>query len=179
MGGRAGGGAGGGMGSGSRGLSRSLSVRESAIRGNDFETLYALDANGNELFKKIGDSHGVYYGLDGYKTKDAIVTHNHPGGSSFSWQDVQGMVYYNQKEMRATGKEFTFSIKRPEKGWGVSWKTAQGAFKRANANARKAFQQQKTGNAASDRKLWISLTHQHNEKAAKRLGWDYSVKKNK
>lgn len=179
MGGRAGGGAGGGMGSGSRGLSRSLAVRESAIRGNDFETLYALDANGNELFKKIGDSHGVYYGLDGYKTKDAIVTHNHPGGSSFSWQDVQGMVYYNQKEMRATGKEFTFSIKRPEKGWGVSWKTAQGAFKRANANARKAFQQQKTGNAASDRKLWISLTHQYNEKAAKRLGWDYSVKKNK
>ena len=81
--------------------------------------------------------------------------------------------------MRATGKEYTFSLKRPEKGWGVSWKTAQGSFKRANANARKAFQQQKTGNAASDRKLWISLTHQYNEKAAKRLGWDYSVKNNK
>ena len=179
MGGRAGGGAGGGIGSGSRGLARSLAAREGAIRGNNFETLYALDANGNEIFKKIGNSHEVSYGMDGYKTKDAIVTHNHPGGSSFSHQDVAGMVYYNQKEMRATGKEYTFSLKRPENGWGVSWKTAQGAFKRANANARKAFQQQKTGNAASDRKLWISLTHQYNEKAAKRLGWDYSVKKNK
>ena len=82
--------------------------------------------------------------------------------------------------MRAVGSNgYTYTLKRPEKGWGVSWKTAQGAFKRANANARKAFQQQKTGNAASDRKLWISLTHQYNEKAAKRLGWDYSVKKNK
>ena len=176
MGGRAGGGA--GMGSGSRGLARSLAAREGAIRGNNFETLYALDANGNELFKKIGDSHSVFYGDKGYLTKDAIVTHNHPSGSSFSWQDVQGMVYYNQKEMRATGKEFTFSMKRPEKGWGVSWKTAQGAFKRAFTNARKAYKLQKTGNAASDRKLWISLTHQYNEKAAKRLGWDYSVKKN-
>ena len=120
-----------------------------------------------------------FYGDKGYLTKDAIVTHNHPSGSSFSHQDVAGMVYYNQKEMRATGKEYTFSIKRPEKGWGVSWKTATGAFKRASANARKAYKQQKTGNAASDRKLWISLTHQYNEKAAKRLGWDYSVKKNK
>ena len=179
MGGRAGGGASGGMGSGSRGLARSLAARESAIRGNNFETLYALDANGNEIFKKVGSSHEVSYGMDGHKTKDAIVTHNHPGGASFSHQDVAGMVYYDQKEMRATGQEYTFSIKRPEKGWGVSWKTAQGAFKRANANARKAFRKQSTGNAASDRKLWISLTHQYNEKAAKRLGWDYSVKKNK
>ena len=179
MGGRAGGGASGGMGRGSRGLARSLAARESAIRGNNFETLYALDANGNEIFKKVGSSHEVSYGMDGHKTKDAIVTHNHPGGASFSHQDVAGMVYYDQKEMRATGQEYTFSIKRPEKGWGVSWKTAQGAFKRANANARKAFRQKKTGNAASDRKLWISLTHQYNEKAAKRLGWDYSVKKNK
>ena len=178
MGGRAGGGASGGMGRGNRGLARSLAVREAAIRGNDFETLYALDANGNEIFKKVGNRHQVSYDMDGYKTKDAIVTHNHPRGSSFSSADVAGMVYYNQKEMRATGKEFTFSIKRPEKGWGVSWKTAQGAFKRATANARKAFQKQMTGNAESNRKLWISLTHQYNEKAARRLGWNYSATKN-
>ena len=178
MGARSGGG-GGGMGSGSKGLARSLSAREGSIRGNDFETLFALDENGNEIFKKIGNRNSVSYGMDGWKTKDAIVTHNHPGGSSFSWQDVQGMVYHNQKEMRATGKEFTFSIKRPEKGWGVSWQRATTAFKKANANARKAYNQQKTGNAANDRKLWISLTHQYNEKAAKRLGWYYSVKKNK
>lgn len=179
MGGRAGGGS--GMGSGSKGgaLSRSLSTRESSIRGNDFETLYALDANGNEIFKKIGNRNSVSYGMDGWKTKDAIMTHNHPGGSSFSWQDVQGMVYYNQKEMRATGKEFTFSLKRPEKGWGVSYKTATTAFKRANSNARRAYNKQKTGNAASDRKLWISLTHKYNAIAAQRFGWDYSVKKNK
>ena len=55
---------------------------------------------------------------------------------------------------------------------------AQGAFKRATANARKAFQKQMTGNAESNRKLWISLTHQYNEKAARRLGWSYSATKN-
>lgn len=169
----------GGMGRGAKRLARNLEVRESAIKGNSFETMYALDENGNEIFKKIGGDHSVSYGLDGYKTKNAIVTHNHPSGASFSWQDVHGMVFYNQKEMRATGKEYTFSIKRPANGWGVSYKTAITAFKRANANARKAFNTQRTGNQASDRKLWISLTNKYNEKAAKRLGWDYSVKKNK
>jgi hypothetical protein len=178
MGGRAGGG-GAGMGSGARGLSRSLSTHESSIRGNDYETLIVLDEKGNVLVNKKGGAHSVEYGADGIKTTNAIVTHNHPSGGSFSWQDMAGMVYYNQKEMRATGKEFTFSMKRPEKGWGVTPKKAADKFKRALANARRAYKQQKTGNAASDRALWISLTHKYNGNAAKSLGWDYSVKKNK
>lgn len=179
MGGRAGGGA--GMGSGSRGgaLSRSVEKHEKGIRGNNFETLYAFDSNGNIVFQNTGDAHSVSYNGQGYKTKDAIVTHNHPSGGSFSWQDVGGMVYYNQKEMRATGKEYTFSIKRPEKGWGVTPQQAVTRFKKALAISRRAYNKQKTGNAESDRKLWISLTHKYNGNAAKSLGWDYSAKKNK
>jgi hypothetical protein len=174
----------GGFGSGAKGgsgrLARNLEAHEKIIRANDaFETLTAFDDNGNMLFSKKGGPHSVVYGADGPKTTNAVVTHNHPGGASFSWQDVSGMVYFNQKEMRATGKEYTFSLKRPAKGWGVSWKTAESRFKRASAAARKVYNQQKTGNAASDRKLWISLTHKYNGNAAKALGWDYSVKKNK
>lgn len=176
----AGGNANGGMGSGAnRGLTRSLSVHESAIRGNDYETLIVLDENGNVLVNKKGGSHSVAYGADGIKTANAIVTHNHPNGSSFSWNDIGGMVYYNQKEMRATGKEFTFSMKRPEKGWGVSHEKAAARFKKALSSARAAYKKQKTGNAAIDRKLWIDLTHKYNENAAKSFGWDYSMKKNK
>ena len=179
MGGRAGGGAGMGSRSGSGALSRSVEKYEKGIRGNNFETLYAFDSNGNIVFQNTGDAHSVSYNGQGYKTKDAIVTHNHPSGSSFSWQDVGGMVYHNQKEMRATGKEFTFSIKRPEKGWGVSPNKAAARFKKALSSARAAYRKQKTGNATSDRSLWISLTHKYNSNAAKSFGWDYSVKKNK
>ena len=178
MGGRAGGGAGMGSRSGSA-LQRNLSAHESAIRGNNYETLIVFDENGNMLVNKKGSAHSVEYGADGVKTTNAIVTHNHPGGASFSWQDVGGMVYWNQKEMRATGKEFTFSLKRPENGWGVTPKTAVTKFKRALSNARRAYRQQATGDAAKDRALWISLTHKYNSNAARSLGWDYSVKKNK
>lgn len=178
MGARSGGG-GGGVGGGSRALSAALNVHEKAIRENNYETLIVFDKNGNVLVNKKGRAHSVSYGMDGTKTTDAIVTHNHPSGASFSHQDIAGMVYYNQKEMRATGKEYTFSIRRPEKGWGVSWKSAQDRFQRAFKYARTAYNAQKTGNAAKDRKLWINLTNKYNAMAAKHLGWTYTAKKNK
>lgn len=178
MGARSGGG-GGGVGGGSRALSAALNVHEKAIRANNYETLIVFDKNGNILVNKIGGAHSVSYGMDGSKTTDAIVTHNHPSGASFSHQDIAGMVYHNQKEMRATGKEYTFSIRRPEKGWGVSWKSAQARFQRAFENARLTFSVYRTGNAAKDRKLWIDLTNKYNAKAAKDLGWIYTAKKNK
>ena len=181
MGGRAGGGASGGMGSGSRTLARNLAAHEKIIRANDsFETLTAFDDNGNMLFSKKGGPHSVEYGAEGPKTTNAVVTHNHPRGASFSSDDVAGMVFFNQKEMRATGKEYTFSLKRPAKGWGVSWATAQSRFKSAYTKAANDYQKQAPGKSdAARRKLWIDLTHKYNGEAAKSLGWNYSVKKNK
>ena len=181
MGGRAGGGASGGMGSrGGSALARNLASHEASIRVNDsFETLTAFDDKGNMLFSKKGGAHSVEYGAEGPKTTNSVVTHNHPSGASFSSADVAGMVYWNQKEMRATGKEYTFSLKRPKKGWGVPWKKAEQYFHGAYLTARHEYNKTKTGNAASDRKLWISLTHKWNGEAAKALGWNYSVKKNK
>lgn len=180
MGGRAGGsGSGFGSRSGGSALSRSLSAHESAIRGNDYETLIALDENGNLIFSKKGNRNSVAYGADASKTTNAIVTHNHPDGGSFSWQDMHGMVVLNQKEMRATTKDFTYSMKRPEKGWGWGPRTVKQTFQAANNAARRAYRKQKTGNAKSDAALWEKLTSDYNAKAAKSLGWDYSVKKNK
>lgn len=165
-------------GSGS-GLQRLLSAHESAIRGNDYETLIALDENGNLLFSKKGSRTSVAYGADASKTTNAIVTHNHPDGGSFSWQDMHGMVALNQKEMRATTKDFTYSMKRPEKGWGTDAMKVKRKFQAANNAARRAYRKQRTGNAKSDAALWEKLTSDYNAKAAKSFGWEYSVKKNK
>lgn len=178
MGARSGGGA--GMGSGqAKGLSRALRAMESAIRYNDFETMIALDDKGNILFNKKGGAHSVSYGTDGPKTANAIVTHNHPSGASFSPADIEGMVFFNQKEMRATGKEYTYSMKRPEKGWGVSSQTAEYVFKQAITKAKRAYATEKTGNPTNNRKLWLSLTDKYVGQAASKLGWNYSRTKNK
>lgn len=159
-------------------LARSLDAREKAIRGNNYETLIVLDGKGNVIFSKKGGEHSVSYAGEGHKTTNAIVTHNHPGGASFSSHDVAGMVFYNQKEMRATGKEYTFVLTRPEKGWGVSWKKAESRFKKSINSARRAYRLQMTNNAPENRKLWIKLTHKYNAKAAKDLGWNYTAIKN-
>ena len=119
MGARSGGGAGigsrGGVGATERGLSKALAksivAQEKSISGNNYETLKIFDDNGNVIYEKKGGANSVYY--DGKKSVNMVVTHNHPSGSAFSGADLKGAVTLNQKEIRATGKEFTFSMKRP------------------------------------------------------------------
>lgn len=88
------------------------------------------------------------------------------------------MVYYNQKEMRATGKEYTFSLRRPKRGWGVSPKKAMDAFGLAFDRAKKEYYRNQTDSASKNRKLFIALSHKYNKVAAKSLGWIYTATKN-
>ena len=115
---------------------------------------------------------------DGKAVADKIVTHNHPGGASFSHQDIEGMVTNNMKEMRITAKEFTYSMKRPKGGWGATGKNAGAIAQHFHDKALAAFKQQKTGNIAADRKLWIGLSTKATKQLAKYYGWDFTVRKN-
>jgi len=60
---------------------------EKEIAGNPFETLVAFDSKGNELFREKGGKSSVTISRSEMdllrKTKNVIVTHNHPGDSSF------------------------------------------------------------------------------------------------
>ena len=61
---------------------------------------------------------------------DAIITHNHPSslgasgimsiGQSFSGNDIASAIELNLKEVRAVTPRYTFSLKRPKGGWGIS-----------------------------------------------------------
>ena len=186
MGGRAGGG-GSGFGSGSRGgatergysaeMSKGVLSAEKSIAGNDFETLMSFDDKGNVTYTATGGKNYVYY--KGSEVANKVVTHNHPKGSSFSADDLHGMVATNMKEMRISATEHIYSMKRPASGWGKSPKAVKTYATRLHNQALKAFNSQKTGNAASDRKLWIKLSTQATTKLAKSYGWDFTVKKNK
>lgn len=64
--------------------------------------------------------------------KDCVLTHNHPRGwgfsekslgrigNSFSPADIYLAVSANLSEIRAVTPTYTFSLKRPKTGWGVS-----------------------------------------------------------
>lgn len=185
MGGRAGGGArsggGGGIGATERGFSKALAssivAHENSIRGNNYETLKIFDDNGNLTYEKVGGAHSVSY--DGSKSVNMIVTHNHPSGSAFSGADLKNAVNVNQKEIRATGKEYTFSMKRPATGWGKSGRAVMTKFNKLHKQASADYHRLKTGNAEKDRKLWIKLSTGVSAQIAKDYGWTFTVKKNK
>ena len=50
--------------------------------------------------------------------RNSIVTHNHPGGRSFSEDDLVTAVELDLYELRAVSRGFTYRLRRPERGWG-------------------------------------------------------------
>lgn len=92
--------------------------RQLASRPDKVEHLIGLDADGNVLFKQEGEENMVrptarqvsqMIGAGG----TAVVTHNHPSGKSFSTQDIIAMLAGNLAEIRAVGKEWTYSLSDP------------------------------------------------------------------
>lgn len=53
--------------------------------------------------------------------KDGLVLHNHPNSTSFSFDDINGVVANNVKEMRLFSPKYTFVVKRPNQGWTISF----------------------------------------------------------
>lgn len=110
---------------------------EDEIRMNkNFETAVAVDKNSNVIFRIKGSQSDVQLSVnDAKKLKDCILTHNHPGGwkydknrmghigASFSLNDIVLAINYDLEEIRAVTPLYTFSLKRPDKGWGVKSKT--------------------------------------------------------
>lgn len=93
--------------------------RDLASRQGKVEHLYALDKNGAVLFKQEGEEstvrptpRQVSQMIEAGGT--AVVTHNHPSGKSFSSQDIMAMLAGNLAEIRAVGKEWTYSLSDPD-----------------------------------------------------------------
>lgn len=100
---------------------KTLSAVEDAIRGQDFETMAAFDDKGKKLFewtdnmpRSVSPPHGwAKFFKD---NNGAVITHNHPSGSSFSKQDLVTAAGNNLPELRIASKTFDYSIKAPN-GW--------------------------------------------------------------
>ena len=128
--------------------SRAIAVAEESIRHNRYETAVAYDSKGNLLLNKKGGSRSVSFTKDEIaKLEDSVFTHNHPSalwqtgiraiGTSFSHQDLTFAVNANLKEIRAVTPTYTFSIKRPKNGWGVSPKQVKAAYDRAERKVKR------------------------------------------
>lgn len=163
---------------------------EQKYRRNKDETLHVFNSKG-DIVTSIGGKGAEVRFNPKEIPHDSILTHNHPRsldakgirriGNSFSDADIVSAVKVNAREMRAVTPTYTFSVKRPKGGWGVSPSEAKKAFADAN---RKVFNQrhkylEKTGyNESNIARAEVTHFHKVMKVLSKKYGWDYSKKNN-
>lgn len=91
-----------------------LNVAENGIKHDRVETAILLDKHGKVLFTESqGNASSVQFTADQCaKMKDGILTHNHPGGSTFSGDDIALLTYRELKEIRAASSSRTYRLER-------------------------------------------------------------------
>ncbi len=174
-------------------LTRKVVDTEDDIRLNKkFETGVAFNRNGKIVVDKRGKATSVSFTENEIKKmKDTILTHNHPRGwgyketdmqrigNSFSQADLRLAIYADVAEIRAVTPNYTFSLKRPEKGWDISVEKLDEIYE-------KLYKKQYNENVQLINLGYISAkqasaTHHHrlNRELAKQLGWKYEKKRTK
>lgn len=91
-----------------------LQSQEKKIYKDIEETAVLLDKSGHVLFStSSGASNYVKFTEEQLvKMKDAVLTHNHPSGSTFSYEDVRLLVGKDLRAIRATSESFTYQLKK-------------------------------------------------------------------
>lgn len=174
-------------------LTKAVSDVESNIRQNkSYETGVLFNKDGNIVIDKRGKSRSVQFTKDEcLLMNDGIFTHNHPGawgyaendimriGNSFSIQDIALAVGNNLAEMRAVTPNYTFSMKRPDGGWGISVEELMMLYNDENRNLRLEFTRRINKGTLTISQA--SATHFHIlwKRLSKKLGFDYSKMKTK
>ena len=51
------------------------------------------------------------------RMKDSIIVHNHPGGSSFSEDDVAAIIAVDALKIILVTEKYIYSVTRPKSGW--------------------------------------------------------------
>ncbi len=81
--------------------------------GNSLETAVCFDSNGNEIFRHTGTESSVVFTAEEVGLLEGnILTHNHPGKTSFSTTDIDLLIKKDIAEIRVatTSEVFTFSL---------------------------------------------------------------------
>lgn len=170
-----------------RKINRVVADIEKEIRMNqDCETGMVIGKGGNILVDKRGESFSVHFSDEECGLmKDAVITHNHPRGwknpenslgrigNSFSIEDLSLAVGHDAAEIRAVTPNYTFVMRRPENGWGVSLMDFREIYNKENQKLRNEF-----GKRIANGTLTVSQansTHYHvlAQRVAKKYGWEY------
>lgn len=174
-----------------RKLYNKITNTENEIRLNkSFETGVLFDRNGNVVIDKRGAKYSVAFtDEECAKMKDCVFTHNHPRGwqepekslgrigNSFSPADMYLVIAHNVSEMRAVTPNYTFAMKRPEEGWGITISKFEKLVNRENNKLRAEFTARINNNTLSP--TMASVVHYHIlwKRISEKMGWNYTKAK--
>lgn len=164
---------------------------ENDLRKNkESEQAVVFNEDGDVLIDKRGEATSVGFTSEEVKKmKDAILTHNHPRGwgyeekswgrigNSFSKADLMLAINNDLAEIRAVTPNYTFSMKRPEKGWGVEAEKFDEVYKSLD---KQIFTENTAAiNLDLVRPEQANAVHYHslNKALAKEFGWIYEKRR--
>ena len=161
----------------------SISNVENRIRSQGFESAAVYDKDGNFVFFKDGEASQVSFTPDELLSiKGGTLTHNHPSGRSFSWQDFQLAMIHDGAEIRAAYKGGVYVMRIPKKisylgdsvnrGFGLNDQRALNIIRQAYNDADRATRSMiedgivdgsittDQANATHHHEIWMSLSRE-------------------
>lgn len=179
---------------------KTLAAEESRIRTQNVEHGVVIDEDGKVVSRHVGNRGAVNIDVK----ENSVVTHNHPGadlrdtesvygrnstgiagrvGRSFSAGDIRETINGNAKEVRAVTRTYTFSLKRPAGGWGISGAEAEREYR---SILTKLVTDGKSVPAARTKAEQVRdyarettvLQHVATRELARRHGWRYTRRRN-
>lgn len=164
---------------------------EDNIRMNkDFETAYAVDKNGKVLLDKRGQATSVSITREEKALlKDSIFTHNHPRGwkkpansmgrigNSFSTADILVAIENDIAEIRAVTPNFTFIMRRPKNGWGLTVEEAAVEMNKVERVIETDLRERIYRNTTTVAKASVVHYHRLWTEFSKKFGIEYSKSK--
>lgn len=152
---------------------------EIAIAGNKEEHAILYDSNGNRLFKKQGKADEIEYSYaETLLMGDGVLTHNHPGGGSFSPDDIDMLRHTGLYELRAIGRDGVYVLRRPS-AWPEEINTLDKIMKEYSdiqiALEEEMYNEVRCGRITDDRDYSIEYQRRILEQFTSKFNLPYSV----
>ena len=161
-----------------------LKLAEDSIRNGEHETLIVIGKNGERVYEKTaGERSHVQFEITA-EMRDSVMTHNHPGGTCFSAEDLNAAFVTAAREMRACHANGYYSIRRQfeigdyidagYKNFARDYRDAVGNFMKTVTNPRwlrgpktEELAESLTRDVNDYKRTWL-------RKHAKAYGWEFT-----
>lgn len=134
------------------------------------------DATGKFIMSKRGGESSVRISLKDYtKLKNAVVTHNHPSGGSFSFTDLKFLKRMPISELRVAVSNGAYYIRKPDK-WPEELKDIQymeEMYKQIEKSLKLKYQRLYNERKITKRERYQMYRHDVNKTFSERYGLEY------